>query len=56
VSGHGTVIICEPRKDCADPDVNRWYCMRGHDGAPPNVCPLAKCERRGANRSEVSGA
>lgn len=45
------VIICEPRQDCADPNVNRWHCMRGHDGAEPNVCPLAVCERRGANRT-----
>jgi len=24
---------------CADPNVNRWYCLRGADG----MCPLAKC-------------
>lgn len=44
------IIICEPRSDCADQDVNRWHCMRGHDGAPAGVCPLAYCERQGANR------
>jgi hypothetical protein len=46
----GLIIICEPRKDCADPNVNRWHCMRGHDGAAAGVCPLAACERQGANR------
>jgi hypothetical protein len=46
----GAVIICGPRKDCADPHPHRWYCMRGHDGAADGVCPLAKCERQGANR------
>ena len=48
------VVICEPRKDCADPNINRWYCMRGHglegQKAIPGVCPLTVCERRGANR------
>lgn len=50
------VIMCGPQKDCADPNVNRWYCMRGHDGVAPNVCPLKVCERRGANRSPVEEA
>jgi len=49
------VIICEPRTDCADPNINRWYCMRGHKlddrKATPNACPLLVCERRGANRN-----
>lgn len=44
------IIICEPRKDCADANVNRWHCMRGYDGAPDGICPLAKCERERANR------
>jgi hypothetical protein len=44
------IIICEPRKDCADPHVLRWHCMRGHDGAADGVCPLDYCERQGANR------
>jgi hypothetical protein len=47
------IIICEPRQDCADPHPCRWYCMRGHElddkAAIPGVCPLEKCERRGAN-------
>jgi hypothetical protein len=46
------IIICEPPADCRDPNVNRWYCMRGHadDGVPavPGVCPLKRC--REANR------
>lgn len=50
----GAVIVCEPRADCVDQNVNRWYCMRGHDGAPEGVCPLPKCERQGANISAVS--
>lgn len=44
-----TVIICEPPTDCADPHPCRWYCMGGHDGAEPGVCPLKRCEQRGAN-------
>ena len=44
------IIICEPRKDCADQHVLRWHCMRGHDGAPDDTCPLKVCEQRGANR------
>lgn len=44
------IIICEPRKDCADPHIFRWHCMRGFDGAPDGVCPLKVCEQRGANR------
>lgn len=46
------IILCTSgaRPDCADPHPMRWYCMRGHDGAPRDVCPLEKCERRGANR------
>lgn len=44
-------ILCGPRADCADLNVNRWHCMRGHDGAPAGVCPLRVCERRGANRT-----
>lgn len=47
------VVVCEPQKECKDPNVNRWYCMRGHslDDGPgePGVCPLAVCIRRGAN-------
>lgn len=46
------VLICAPRKDCADPHVLRWHCMRGHDGAPDGVCPLEVCDQRGANRTE----
>lgn len=46
----GTILICEPRPDCADANINRWYCMRGHDGAAPGVCPLAYCDSKGANR------
>lgn len=42
-------LVCEPRTDCVDANVNRWYCMRGHDGAPDGVCPLPKCDRQGAN-------
>lgn len=45
------VIICEPPSECADPNVNRWYCMRGHEGAEPGICPLTVCDRRGANAS-----
>lgn len=44
------IVICEPRKDCADPHVLRWHCMRGHDGAADGVCPLDYCERKGVNR------
>lgn len=49
------VIICEPAKGCADPHKDRWYCMRGHDGAPSGVCPLDYCEKRGANRTSTEG-
>lgn len=53
MSGDGQVIICEPRTECADPNANRWYCMRGHadegKAAIPGVCPLPACERLGAN-------
>ena len=49
------ITICGPRKDCADPHVHRWYCMRGHDGADPAVCPLSICEKRGANRQHEDG-
>lgn len=45
------IIICEPRKDCADPHIYRWHCMRGFDGAPHDVCPLKVCDERGANRA-----
>lgn len=48
-----STIICGPRADCADQNTNRWHCMRGHDGAPDGVCPLPKCDRRGANRSAL---
>lgn len=44
------ILICEPRRDCVDDNVNRWHCMRGHDGAAPDICPLEACERQGANR------
>jgi len=44
------VILCGPPTACADPNPNRWYCMRGYDGAPPGICPLTICETRGANR------
>lgn len=48
------ILICEPRKDCADPHILRWHCMRGFDlddkPAVPGVCPLKVCEQRGANR------
>ena len=44
------IIICEPRKDCADQHVLRWHCMRGFDGAPDDICPLAYCDQQGANR------
>lgn len=50
------VIICGPPKMCADPNPNRWHCMRGHalkeedKPARPGVCPLDKCDRKGANR------
>ncbi len=44
------ILICEPRSDCVDRNIHRWHCMRGHDGAEPGVCPLAKCEQEGANR------
>lgn len=44
------VIWCGPRTDCVDANVNRWYCMRGHDGAPDGVCPLTRCIKQGANR------
>jgi hypothetical protein len=47
-----SVIICEERADCADKNINRWHCMRGHEGAAENVCPLTVCDRRGANRTE----
>lgn len=45
------IILCTSgsRDDCADPHPMRWYCMRGHDGAAPDVCPLEKCQHRGAN-------
>lgn len=33
-----------PPKLCADPNINRWHCMRGHDGAAPRICPLTKCK------------
>lgn len=49
-SKDGLIIICEPRRDCADPHVLRWHCMRGFDGAADGVCPLKVCEQRGANR------
>jgi hypothetical protein len=48
------IILCEPRRDCADPHTLRWHCMGGHDGAAPGVCPLDVCDRRGANRTEES--
>lgn len=53
VTAAGRIIVCEPAKDCADPHVHRWYCMRGHPlddkAATPGVCPLSKCDKRGAN-------
>lgn len=51
------LIMCEPPKECADPHINRWYCMRSHADeirgvvARPGVCPLVVCDRRGANRA-----
>jgi hypothetical protein len=45
-------IVCEPRKDCEDPHIYRWHCMRGIDGAPDGICPLKVCEERGANDDE----
>lgn len=45
-----SVIICEPNPTCVDPHPARWYCHRGHD-APRGICPLAKCEKAGANRA-----
>ena len=45
-------VLRDPHRECADPNPNRWHCMRGHDGAPPGICPLPVCESRGAN-SEV---
>lgn len=51
-TNRGSVILCQPRTDCADPNVNRWHCMRGHklddQKAIPGVCLLTVCERRGA--------
>lgn len=44
------LITCGPAATCADPNVNRWHCMRGHDGADADVCPLTVCDQRGANR------
>jgi hypothetical protein len=55
IRGTDQIIICEPRKDCADPHPHRWHCMRGFaeagDGTPgvAGVCPLKVCEQRGAN-------
>lgn len=50
----GRIIICEPRKDCSDPHVLRWHCMRGFElddkPAVPGACPLKVCEQQGANR------
>jgi len=51
-----TAILCGPRRDCADPNPNRWHCMRGHADetrgikAKSGICPLPKCEQQGANR------
>lgn len=39
------IVICETNPDCVDPNTNRWYCLRGHYGAPADICPLAKCNR-----------
>lgn len=48
------IVICEPAKDCKDPNVNRWHCERGHalddQPAQPGVCLLTVCVQRGANR------
>jgi len=53
-SAEQPLIVCEPAKDCKDPHIHRWHCMRGHavDGedAVPGVCLLKVCEQRGANR------
>lgn len=50
----GPIIICEPAKDCADANIHRWHCLRGHElaGKPAldGVCPLDYCDRQGANR------
>ena len=48
------LIVCEPEPTCADPNINRWYCHRGMDGAKPGACPLTLCDLRGANRASVS--
>lgn len=50
------IAICDLTKNCADGNANRWYCLRGHalpeesKPAVKGVCPLTRCDRKGANR------
>lgn len=39
----GATYVCGPDPKCLDPHPHRWHCMRGHEGAPPDVCLLKCC-------------
>lgn len=50
-----TAIVCETDPECRDPHPNRWYCMRGHEGAPPGVCLLKHCGGPGLAEWQIRG-